>query len=125
MRNDAEDDRAAKVHAFWFVYTLDKILSLRLGRASVIQDWDISLPSKVPVGDSKFPARPLGLELQTYWLKLAQIQGKTYESLFSSVAFSKSDKERRQTASELRGSLTNALAEREKVRRLSSTVLLS
>lgn len=43
MKDDTEEQRAAKVHAFWFIYMLDKNLSLRLGRASSFQDWDMSL----------------------------------------------------------------------------------
>ena len=41
MKDDTEEQRTAKVHAFWFIYMLDKNLSLRLGRASSLQDWDM------------------------------------------------------------------------------------
>lgn len=39
MKEDSEEERMAKIHVFWFIYMMDKTLSLRLGRASIIQDW--------------------------------------------------------------------------------------
>jgi hypothetical protein len=47
MKNDTEDERMGKIFLFWHVYTMDKALSLRLGRPSFIQDWDMSLPYPV------------------------------------------------------------------------------
>jgi hypothetical protein len=77
----------------------DKTLSLRLGRASIIQDWDISLPFILP-GDYDKDVRD-GVTMLSYWIKVAQIQGRTYEQLFSPAAFLKSSEERTQSAVEL------------------------
>tara|TARA_R110002003_G_scaffold42_13_gene3147 strand:- start:3897 stop:4814 length:918 start_codon:yes stop_codon:yes gene_type:complete len=44
MKDDTEAERNKKVHIFWMIYMFDKTMSLRMGRASCIQDWDISLP---------------------------------------------------------------------------------
>lgn len=68
-----------KTMIFWQIYTLDKSLSLRLGRASAISDYDISIPrvynfhGLLPIGAS---ADYTGL-----WLKIAEIQGRVYEQL--------------------------------------------
>jgi hypothetical protein len=43
MKNDSQEDRETKIYIFWMIYFFDKSMSLRLGRASFIQDFDISL----------------------------------------------------------------------------------
>ncbi|KAF2193182.1 hypothetical protein K469DRAFT_730100 [Zopfia rhizophila CBS 207.26] len=108
MKDDSEDERAAKIHAFWFTYIMDKTLSLRLGRASSIQDWDMSLPYPVTTQG----CNPIAPNILLYWIKVAQIQGQTYERLFSPAAFLKSDEERAQVASELTNALNHAWGER-------------
>lgn len=114
LKDDSEDDRNAKMHAFWFIYTMDKNLSLRLGRASTIQDWDISIPYPTLTND-----RPVkGEGLASYWVCLARIQGQTYEQLFSPAAFMKSEAERVEIATRLVSSLNESLGFRQKVSRL-------
>jgi hypothetical protein len=44
FQNDDDEERISKVHLFWMIYMFDKQLSLRLGRASVIQDTYPSSP---------------------------------------------------------------------------------
>jgi hypothetical protein len=111
MKDDSEEERSAKLHVFWFIYLIDKTLSLRLGRASAIQDWDMDVPFPVP--DVTSPAgMPKGTEMQQYWIKVAQIQGQTYERLFAPAAFLKSEEERNQTAIELSNALNQAWAVR-------------
>jgi hypothetical protein len=99
MINDTPEERNNKIHIFWMIYMFDKTLSLRLGRASIIQDWDISLPFILP-GDYDKDVRD-GVTMLSYWIKVAQIQGRTYEQLFSPAAFLKSSEERTQSAVEL------------------------
>ena len=38
MVNDNPEDRQTKIQIFWMIYMLDKTLSLRLGRSSILQD---------------------------------------------------------------------------------------
>lgn len=57
---------------------MDKALSLRLGRAAVIQDWDITIPREHDFN------HVLGSEAAAVpgeWLKLAALQGQIYEHL--------------------------------------------
>ncbi|PSN71517.1 hypothetical protein BS50DRAFT_518657 [Corynespora cassiicola Philippines] len=116
MKDDAEEERASKLNLFWFIYMLDKTLSLRLGRASTIQDWDISLPYLVgeyinpPKDSSVEPAG--GSEMMIYWIKVAQIQGQAYEKLFSPAGSLKSPQERTKIAQDLVCTLDRAWAER-------------
>jgi hypothetical protein len=117
MKDDSEEDRNAKIHVFWFIYVMDKTLSLRLGRASIIQDWDMSLPyPNIDSDHARFGSLvqqgQRGTELLLYWIKIAQIQGNVYERLFSSAAFLKPMNERANTAAELVDGLNKAWTER-------------
>ncbi|KAH4052515.1 hypothetical protein HBI75_138870 [Parastagonospora nodorum] len=108
--NDTEEDRNSKLHIFWMIYMFDKTMSLRLGRASFIQDYDISLPF---FGDSQpSPGSPDSKLMLSYWCKVARVQGQTYEKLFSPAAFLRTAEERTQTAIELVKAMNQAWYER-------------
>ena len=62
---------------FWHIYTLDKSLSLRLGRASVIQEWDITLPRQMDYNSTAGPWQGV----LNAWIKFADVQSETYELL--------------------------------------------
>jgi hypothetical protein len=111
MANDTPEDRNAKIHIFWMIYMFDKTLSLRLGRSSVIQDWDISLPYVVPDEPGHYDMRESSAML-SYWIKVARVQGQTYEKLFCPAAFFKSTEERTRTAIELVNAMNQAWYER-------------
>jgi hypothetical protein len=108
MKGDSTEDRYVKILVFWFVYIMDKNLSLRLGRASTIQDYDISIPRPAP----RSPEWPRSL---WYWVKIAEIQGQIYEQLYSPGAFSKTDEERSQTAKRISMTLHEAFTARHQV----------
>ncbi|KAI0196374.1 hypothetical protein F4808DRAFT_452749 [Astrocystis sublimbata] len=79
MRNDKPQTKADKSLLFWCTYMLDKALSLRLGRASVLQDYDISLPHVTPDAKAAYP----GKEVITLWIQHARVLGRIYERLYS------------------------------------------
>ncbi|KAJ4364697.1 hypothetical protein N0V83_009294 [Neocucurbitaria cava] len=110
MMNDTVQDRRSKLHVFWMIYMFDKTLSLRLGRASLIQDWDISLPFIAP-GDEALNGTE-GSKMLAYWVKVAQVQGQTYEKLFSPAAFLRSPTERTRVAVDLVDAMNMAWYER-------------
>jgi hypothetical protein len=111
FQNDDEEERNSKVHLFWMIYMFDKQLSLRLGRASVIQDWDMSLPL---ITSTPTPAAmALGSsQMMAYWIKVAKLQGQTYEKLFSPAAFLRSPEERIRTSMNLIDMMNQAWYER-------------
>jgi hypothetical protein len=121
MKDDSEEERNMKIHIFWMIYMFDKTMSLRLGRPSFIQDWDISLPF-FNNGTSASDV-PDGKQMLNYWVKLARVQGQTYEKLFSPAAFLKSHEERSRTAVELVNALNQAWYERGDARITDLTVL--
>lgn len=111
FQNDDEDDRNCKIYLFWMIYVFDKQLSLRLGRASVIQDWDMSLPFISPTSTPGSEVLAGG-QTVSYWAKVARVQGQTYEKLFSPAAFLRSPEERTRTAIDLINAMNQAWYER-------------
>ncbi|CAO2653775.1 Nn.00g031860.m01.CDS01 [Neocucurbitaria sp. VM-36] len=109
MMNDTHEERKSKIHMFWMIYLFDKTLSLRLGRASIIQDWDISLPFLTP-GDNT--DQDESNRMLAYWVKVARVQGQTYEKLFCPAAFLKTPAERTRIAVELVDAMNLAWYER-------------
>jgi len=79
MKDDTPQTKADKSLLFWCTYMLDKALSLRLGRASVLQDYDISLPHVTPDAKAAYP----GKEVLTLWIQHARVLGRIYERLYS------------------------------------------
>lgn len=78
-----EDAAANKPALFWFAYMLDRGLALRLGRASAIQDYDITRPRTM--------GRRTGMpdqwrEAMDLWIAHAEVQGLAYEQLYSPAA---------------------------------------
>jgi hypothetical protein len=74
-----------KKYVFWSVYALDKGLSLRLGRCSIIQDCDISttLPAT--------PEEPKLLcwhQLTETWIEFARYQGRVFTELYTVASLS-------------------------------------
>lgn len=102
---------------FWFAYMLDKGLALRFGRASVLQDYDIALPKAIP-GTGSIIGRVAGpaaapdpwKDVLAFWIQLAEIQGQTYEYLYSSTALQRSVEERVESARMLVAKLTTVAA---------------
>ncbi|PYI22849.1 fungal-specific transcription factor domain protein [Aspergillus violaceofuscus CBS 115571] len=82
---------------FWTVYALDKAISLRLGRASTIQDYDITMPGPNDVTGAEEPWN----SIFKIWIRFATIQGQVYERLYSPAALSQSENERAEHARRL------------------------
>lgn len=84
---------------FWLVYVLDKSLSLRLGRSSVLQDYDIDIaPPKLIYND---PSLLAWNTIYLHWIETAEFHGLAYEQLYSPRALNGSEEERTQKAKAL------------------------
>lgn len=73
------EEKLKKKLLFWDIYRNEKMLSLRLGRASAFRDQDITLPRPSP-------GRPGGnflAELYPGWVTMASIQGRIYDDIYS------------------------------------------
>ena len=91
MQDETTDKKAG---IFWFSYMLDKGLSLRFGRSSVIQDYDISMPRRVGRINVTDPWRTL-LNL---WIEHAELMGRSYEELYSPGAMARGPDQRLESA---------------------------
>ncbi|KAI0111290.1 hypothetical protein GGR51DRAFT_509600 [Nemania sp. FL0031] len=111
MKDDNPQTKADKSLLFWCTYMLDKALSLRLGRASVLQDYDISLPHVTPDAKAAYP----GKEVMTLWIQHARVLGRIYERLYSPGALRQPEA--------LRTEQVNVLATEQK-RLMAETVAL-
>ncbi|KAL4878830.1 hypothetical protein BJY04DRAFT_194691 [Aspergillus karnatakaensis] len=85
---------------FWTVYLLDKNMSLILGRAPSIQDYDVDVP--YPTYSTDPIVRPWDEGFVTY-IALGRVQGQTYERIYSAAAL--------KTPLEIRTQHINNLAE--------------
>lgn len=83
---------------FWFVYVLDKSLSLRLGRSSTLQDYDITLELPGQSSDVGLQAWDM---VYNFWIDLARFNGRVYEQLYSARALSDSETDRVQRAKDI------------------------
>lgn len=91
MEGETEDTKSA---LFWFCYMLDKGLSLRFGRTSVIQDWDISVPRRFGNVQLTEPWK----NVINVWIRTGSILGETYEHLYSPAALARRPERRIETA---------------------------
>lgn len=102
MEHDPPRVQETKTILFWATYCLDKALSLRLGRSSSIQDYDVTLSPDINLGSS---VSELWKSVYRLWIRLARIQGRVYELLYSPAALAQPESDRvtyaRQLASEM------------------------
>ncbi|GES58084.1 fungal-specific transcription factor domain protein [Aspergillus terreus] len=90
MEHDTESVRQDKINLFWTIYSIDKALSLRLGRAATIQDYDISVPLTPYIFGNVEPWSTI----YTLWIHHARIQGNVYEQLYSPKALNQPEEQR-------------------------------
>lgn len=64
---------------FWTIYLNEKMLSLRLGRPSSFRDQDITLARP----GTERPNGTFLSELAPGWIKVASIQGRIYDEIYS------------------------------------------
>ncbi|KAJ4327399.1 hypothetical protein N0V84_002170 [Fusarium piperis] len=83
---------------FWQVYSWDRGLSLRMGRASVINDVDITIPRQFDY--TGFPLLEEATVLKC-WLERATLQGQIYTQLYSPAALKVHPSELSRRAEEL------------------------
>ncbi|KAB8343138.1 hypothetical protein FH972_022731 [Carpinus fangiana] len=76
--DESTDIANSKSSVFWLLYTVDKALSLRLGRAPHMHDYDIDAPVAFHTVDHGPVSQYFIL-----WVDCARIQGELYEKLYS------------------------------------------
>ncbi|KAK4196404.1 putative transcriptional regulatory protein [Triangularia verruculosa] len=104
-------DRHRRHFLFWSVYIVDKNLSLRLGRSSSIQDYDISVSYPSTDDPGSFGITSFFL----LWVLSARIQGQVYEMLYCSEAVSQPESVKRARVKTLVGRLEEVEAKTAEV----------
>jgi hypothetical protein len=92
-------DSEAKAILFWAAYLLDKALSIRSGRAPVIQDYDITVARVLPEGEDGPDTSWRAVVKQ--WISYAEFLGKAYEQLYSPAALARPQEQRAESARQL------------------------
>jgi hypothetical protein len=110
MTEDLPDVRERKIRLFWLLYVLDRGLCLRIGRAPVIQDYDIAVP--LPSRGNNDTDRA-GKDLVRFWIGLSEVQGRVYEDLYSPRALRQPRASRAQQAEALAVELRKIWAEHD------------
>ncbi|KAL8407536.1 hypothetical protein RB594_006381 [Gaeumannomyces avenae] len=90
-------EQSKRLVLFWFTYTLDKGLALRLGRPSVIQDYDITVPWQV----GRIRGWDEYRDTLNVWIRHARVQGRMYDELYSPAALRRPASARARTVVEL------------------------
>lgn len=101
----SSDELNHERYLFWCVYILDKGLSLRLGRASTISDWDITIPPP-PLPSSQSLGQP-GQFCLRLSVKSARCHGNIQELLHSPAALAQPDHIRQSNVETLRNQLND------------------
>lgn len=108
LSDTRDESNGKKAGLFWFCYTQDKMLSLRFGRSSIFQDWDISTPRRSAINttannkdaNASQKIDPLQGSFDT-WAEHARMQGDMYEHLYSPAALARPLEQRVETAQQL------------------------
>jgi len=95
----ADPRNEIRILIFWFCYAFDKAFSLRFGRNSMIQDYDITAPREL--GNNICLPDPAWRAVFMQWTTHAEFIGKAYEQLFSPAALTRPPHLRAESAREL------------------------
>ncbi|KAL4786954.1 hypothetical protein BJX76DRAFT_364450 [Aspergillus varians] len=82
LENITPKEKQRRLTLFWSIYCMERALSLRLGRAATIPDYDIDVPASFDGSDIEQPWKTA----YKLWIELATIQGLVYEKLYSPAA---------------------------------------
>lgn len=94
---DSKRESSHQQRLFWLLYVMDKSLSLRLGRASTIQDWDVTIPLPESTLGNQASDRRF-VPLLALSVKIARCQGSIQEFLYSPTSLALPDQTRHSRA---------------------------
>lgn len=112
MEQDPPEVQEKKQSLFWSVFTILNLLSLRLGRASPVPEYDIRLPSPFET----FRGKGVWSTVCALWTKQAMIENKIYALLYSPAALNQPEHERVAHARRLAAELHTGIFEPFEVR---------
>lgn len=114
-KNVKDENSSNKRRLFWTIYVFDKGMSLLSGRASYLQDFDMDVKTPAPSSD---PAIRPWDEAFCSMIQLAEIQGSTYNKLYSPSAIKHSRSQRLDDIKCLKLAIEGCMQGRDKVFKL-------
>ncbi|KAL2813191.1 hypothetical protein BDW59DRAFT_167593 [Aspergillus cavernicola] len=103
LENRSPREAESRLALFWSIYCMDRAISLRLGRAATIPDYDIDLPMTFDEFDIAEPWKTAF----RLWIALARIQGRVYEKLYSPAGLRQGETARVAEARKLAAEMQN------------------
>jgi hypothetical protein len=104
---DLDADAGRRKLLLWHVYIMDAALALRLGRASVMREWDITVGRDISPHVVPEPWRTM----TNLWIRHAEIQNRLYKFLYSPIALSRTPSENELCARGLAKELIDLIAD--------------
>jgi len=120
LKHDPPALADTKRRIFWLLYSMDKNLSLSLGRTSNFHEDDIDCSVFELSADSGQRVWDL---YNHEFIKLAALQGRTYDGLYSARAHRQSPEQRDRIVEELAAELLDLRSQLQSVRSTSNTPL--
>ncbi|KAK4460093.1 hypothetical protein QBC42DRAFT_333594 [Cladorrhinum samala] len=111
LRTPSTSEQDSKIVLFWFSYILDRALSLRFGRAAIIQDCDITAPRRI--SDTVKVPNIVWKMVLDQWIAYAEFQGLAYKQLYSPAALTRSPEQRVESARRLVNTILKLVEEQE------------
>ncbi|KAK5726041.1 hypothetical protein LTR15_004232 [Elasticomyces elasticus] len=108
MQSDTVEEQESKIALFWMVYWLDNSFAVRLGRAPIIRDYEVTVPRLTSA--STMPST--FLDAFNFSTRHSSLQCQVIEQLYSPLALRQSNEERCRRAARLVSALEECWATR-------------
>lgn len=79
LQAETGESKSQKTRLFWSIYTIEKMLALRIGRSSTIRETDISVPK---IGHENSP-HAIFNQISSIWIATSDLQGRVYDEIYS------------------------------------------
>ncbi|KAM5346970.1 hypothetical protein ACJ41O_009975 [Fusarium nematophilum] len=83
LQSETPESKRQKTRLFWTIYTTEKMLSLQIGRSSMIRENDIT----VPLRGHEISQNALLNEAYPIWIAFSALQGRIYDDVYSPDSF--------------------------------------
>ncbi|KPM39016.1 hypothetical protein AK830_g7558 [Neonectria ditissima] len=79
LHGETPEARRYKMWLFWLIYTIEKVLALRMGRSSTIRDSDITLPQM----SNELSSDSWWSDIFPIWIGMSALQGRIFDEIYS------------------------------------------
>ncbi|KAK7408266.1 hypothetical protein QQX98_009579 [Neonectria punicea] len=79
LHGETPEAKRYKMWLFWLIYTIEKVLALRMGRSSTIRDSDITLPQM----SNELSSDSWWTDIFPIWIGMSALQGRIFDEIYS------------------------------------------